>query len=148
MGINLDGSMDGRLERASESRREDLRLPGWWAMVSSAFCVREPSGNWHEEGMRVTHVEQGDEEDVSEKCERGRGKRWRVEMKDERSGMRIINGSWDRKSLRDYHLIGPAATVAQLVQYVRYVILERGKKKCIYHGAYCIEGWGVYRKTW
>ena len=35
MGINLDGSMDGRLDMASESRREDLRLAGWCAMVTS-----------------------------------------------------------------------------------------------------------------
>lgn len=35
MGFNLKGSMDGRLEAASESRREDLRLDGGGAMVSS-----------------------------------------------------------------------------------------------------------------
>ena len=49
MRINLDGSMDGRLERASESRREDLRLAGpgkcGSAMVSGVLCGREPSVN-------------------------------------------------------------------------------------------------------
>ena len=32
MGTNLEGSMDGRLEAASESRREDLRL-GKFGMI-------------------------------------------------------------------------------------------------------------------
>ena len=45
MRINLDGSMDGRLERASESRREDLRLAGpgkcGSAMVPCVLCGRE-----------------------------------------------------------------------------------------------------------
>jgi hypothetical protein len=44
MGINLEGSMDERLERASESRREGLRLPGWCAMVSSALCAHARRG--------------------------------------------------------------------------------------------------------
>jgi hypothetical protein len=39
MGTNLEGSMDGRLEeRASESRREDLRL-GKFGMMSSGLCT-------------------------------------------------------------------------------------------------------------
>jgi hypothetical protein len=39
MGTNLEGSMDGRLdERASESRREDLRL-GKFGMMSGDLCT-------------------------------------------------------------------------------------------------------------
>jgi hypothetical protein len=38
MGTNLEGSMDGRLERASESRREDLRL-GKFGMMSGRLCT-------------------------------------------------------------------------------------------------------------
>jgi hypothetical protein len=53
MGINLAGSMDGRLERASESRRDErlerasesrrepLRVVGGGAMVSSGSCNGE-----------------------------------------------------------------------------------------------------------
>jgi hypothetical protein len=48
MGNNLEGSMDGRLERpderlerASESRREALRLGGGGAMISSGLCTWE-----------------------------------------------------------------------------------------------------------
>jgi len=42
MEINLEGSMDERLERASESRREDLRLPGWCAIAMvSVFAKGE-----------------------------------------------------------------------------------------------------------
>jgi hypothetical protein len=41
MGINLEGSMDERLERASESRREGLRLPGWCAMFLVLFERKE-----------------------------------------------------------------------------------------------------------
>ena len=37
-------------------------------------------------------------------------------MKNERSGRRVINESWDRKSSRDHHLTGPVAAVAQLVE--------------------------------
>ena len=33
IGMSLEGSMDGRRERASESRREDLRLAGWGGMM-------------------------------------------------------------------------------------------------------------------
>lgn len=46
MGNNLEGSMDGRLEgpderleRASESRREALRLGGGGGMISSGLCT-------------------------------------------------------------------------------------------------------------
>jgi hypothetical protein len=46
MGNNLEGSMDGRLERpderletASESRREALRLGGGGDMMSSGLCT-------------------------------------------------------------------------------------------------------------
>jgi hypothetical protein len=49
MGNNLEGSMDGRLEgpderleRASESRREALRIGGWWcAMMSRGLYTGE-----------------------------------------------------------------------------------------------------------
>jgi len=43
MGINLDGSIDPRLERASESRREALRLPGKWgyAMIANVGCSED-----------------------------------------------------------------------------------------------------------
>jgi len=59
-------------------------------------------------------------------------------MKNERSGRRVINESWDRKSSRDHRssldrTSGGHRAVSRM-QYVRYVILERGKKNCIYHG--------------
>jgi hypothetical protein len=42
MEINLEGSMDERLERASESRRDGLRLPGWCAIAMVfVFAKRE-----------------------------------------------------------------------------------------------------------
>jgi hypothetical protein len=64
-----------------------------------------------------------------------RGRRWRVEMKDERSGRRIINGSRHRKSSRDHHLTRPVAAIGQLVEcmrYVRYVILDGEREKELY----------------
>ena len=43
MGINLEGSMDGRLEWASESRRDGLRLAGpeRSAMIEIVYCEDE-----------------------------------------------------------------------------------------------------------
>jgi hypothetical protein len=40
IGINLEGSMDGRLEWASESRRDGLRLlgPEGGAMMGVVYC--------------------------------------------------------------------------------------------------------------
>lgn len=60
MGISLDGSMDERLERASESRREGLRLPGWCAMVSGSLCAHGYLGR---RGNEESHVEGEDEDE-------------------------------------------------------------------------------------
>jgi hypothetical protein len=49
MGTNLEGSMDGRLERASESRREDLRLDGG-GMMSNGLCAGEVRSTGEEDG--------------------------------------------------------------------------------------------------
>jgi len=62
MGTNLEGSMDGRLERASESRREDLRL-GKFGMMSSGLCT---------EGCDL--LEKETEKDEGTREGRGRGR--------------------------------------------------------------------------
>lgn len=45
MGTNLEGSMDGRLEGISESRREDLRLDGGGGMVICGLGESQGGGD-------------------------------------------------------------------------------------------------------